>query len=109
MQYLAFLFLVCFVGVGDDRQVGNLSLARRVFAHSLCGWLARLGPFILLLFLLQLLQGVCSSTPAHPFLVPETTQSPVLPADDRPLGQNLEDPTGVCAFLSHLFVISPFS
>ncbi|KAM7025590.1 uncharacterized protein M8220_016421 isoform 2-T2 [Acridotheres tristis] len=43
----------------------------------------------------QLLQGVSSSTPAHPFLVPETTQSPVLPADDRPLGQNLEDPTGV--------------
>ncbi|XP_056348942.1 uncharacterized protein LOC130253926 isoform X3 [Oenanthe melanoleuca] len=43
----------------------------------------------------KLLQGVSSSTPAHPFLVPETTQSPVLPVDDRPLGQNLEDPTGV--------------
>ncbi|NXY13482.1 GACHH protein, partial [Atrichornis clamosus] len=43
----------------------------------------------------QLLRGVSSSTPAHPFLVPETTQSPVLPADDRPLGQDLEDPTGV--------------
>ncbi|NXK58064.1 TYW23 protein, partial [Sylvietta virens] len=43
----------------------------------------------------QLLRGVSSSTPAHPFLVPETTQSPVLPAVDRPLGQDLEDPTGV--------------
>ncbi|NWI00101.1 TYW23 protein, partial [Tichodroma muraria] len=43
----------------------------------------------------QLLRGVSSSTPAHPFLVPETTQSPVLPADDRPLGRDLEDPTGV--------------
>ncbi|RLW09981.1 hypothetical protein DV515_00002069 [Chloebia gouldiae] len=43
----------------------------------------------------QLLRGVSSSTPVHPFLVPETTQSPVLPADDRPLGHNLEDPTGV--------------
>ncbi|NWR37586.1 TYW23 protein, partial [Tachuris rubrigastra] len=40
----------------------------------------------------QLLRGVSSSTPAHPFLVPETTQSPVLPADDRPVGQDLEDP-----------------
>lgn len=91
-------------------MVGNLSLARCVFAHCLCGGrLAHLQPFILLLFLLQLLQGVCSSTPAHPFLVPETTQSPVLPADDSPLGQNLEGPTGVCAFWSHLLVISPFS
>ncbi|XP_030130613.4 uncharacterized protein [Taeniopygia guttata] len=43
----------------------------------------------------QLLRGVSSSTPVHPFLVPETTQSPVLPADDRPLGQDLEDPAGV--------------
>ncbi|NWT65192.1 TYW23 protein, partial [Prunella himalayana] len=43
----------------------------------------------------QLLRGVSSSTPVHPFLVPETSQSPVLPADDRPLGQDLEDPTGV--------------
>ncbi|NWW87122.1 RNGB protein, partial [Rhynochetos jubatus] len=43
----------------------------------------------------QLLQGVSSSTPAHPFLIPETTQSPVLPADDRPLGWDLEDPTVV--------------
>ncbi|NXG01164.1 TYW23 protein, partial [Sakesphorus luctuosus] len=43
----------------------------------------------------QLLRGVCSSTPSHPFLVPETTQSPVLPADDRPIGQDLEDPIAV--------------
>ncbi|NXI86028.1 TYW23 protein, partial [Rhipidura dahli] len=43
----------------------------------------------------QLLRGVSSSTPAHTFLVPETTQSPVLPAEDRPLGQDLEDPTEV--------------
>ncbi|NXR78398.1 TYW23 protein, partial [Pycnonotus jocosus] len=43
----------------------------------------------------QLLQGVSSSTPARPFLVPETTQSPVLPADDMPCSQDLEDPTGV--------------
>ncbi|NXG16813.1 TYW23 protein, partial [Grallaria varia] len=43
----------------------------------------------------QLLRGVCSSTPAHPFLVPETTQSPVLPADDRPIGLDLEDPIAV--------------
>ncbi|NXP23260.1 GACHH protein, partial [Scytalopus superciliaris] len=40
----------------------------------------------------QLLRGVCSSTPTHPFLVPETIQSPVLPADDRPIGQGLKDP-----------------
>ncbi|KAF1472776.1 tRNA wybutosine-synthesizing protein 2/3/4, partial [Pygoscelis antarcticus] len=43
----------------------------------------------------QLLRGVSSSTPARPFLVPETTQSPVLPADDMTLGQDLEDPTVV--------------
>ncbi|NXJ88218.1 GACHH protein, partial [Corythaixoides concolor] len=43
----------------------------------------------------QLLRGVSSSTPAHPFLIPETTQSPVLPADDMPLGQDLEDLTVV--------------
>ncbi|XP_010289682.1 PREDICTED: kelch domain-containing protein 1-like, partial [Phaethon lepturus] len=43
----------------------------------------------------QLLRGVSSSTPARPFLVPETTQSPVLPADDMPLGQDLENPTVV--------------
>ncbi|NXL75091.1 GACHH protein, partial [Leptocoma aspasia] len=43
----------------------------------------------------QLLRGISSSTPAHTFLVPETTQSPVLPADDRALGQDLEDLTGV--------------
>ncbi|KAF1430269.1 tRNA wybutosine-synthesizing protein 2/3/4, partial [Spheniscus humboldti] len=43
----------------------------------------------------QLLRGVSSSTPARPFLIPETTQSPVLPADDMPLGQDLEDPTVV--------------
>ncbi|OPJ83268.1 hypothetical protein AV530_010645 [Patagioenas fasciata monilis] len=43
----------------------------------------------------QLLRGVSSSTPAHPFLTPETTQSPVLPADDVPLGQDLADPTVV--------------
>ncbi|NWW50937.1 TYW23 protein, partial [Pedionomus torquatus] len=40
----------------------------------------------------QLLRGVSSSTPLHPFLVPETSQSPVLPADDMPLGRDLEDP-----------------
>ncbi|NXD75617.1 TYW23 protein, partial [Halcyon senegalensis] len=43
----------------------------------------------------QLLRGVSSSTPVHSFLVPETTQSPVLPADDMPLCQDLEDPTVV--------------
>ncbi|OXB72014.1 UNVERIFIED_CONTAM: hypothetical protein H355_007825 [Colinus virginianus] len=46
----------------------------------------------------QLLRGVSSSTPAHSFLVPETTQSPVLPvaADaDGPLDRDLEDPTSV--------------
>ncbi|XP_041327920.1 rab9 effector protein with kelch motifs-like [Pyrgilauda ruficollis] len=43
----------------------------------------------------QLLRGVSSSTPVHPFLVPETSQSPVLPADNRPLGQDLENPSGV--------------
>lgn len=48
------------------------------------------------LFLPQLLRGVSSSTPARPFLVPETTQSPVLPADDMPLGRDLEDPDAVC-------------
>nr|XP_009938192.1 PREDICTED: rab9 effector protein with kelch motifs-like [Opisthocomus hoazin] len=40
----------------------------------------------------QLLRGVSSSTPARPFLVPETSQSPVLPADDMHLAQDLEDP-----------------
>ncbi|NXS62812.1 TYW23 protein, partial [Brachypteracias leptosomus] len=39
----------------------------------------------------QLLRGVSSSTPAGPFLIPEATPSPVLPAD-TPLGQDLEDP-----------------
>ncbi|NXA26042.1 RNGB protein, partial [Ibidorhyncha struthersii] len=43
----------------------------------------------------KLLRGVSSSTPARPFLVPETTQSPVLPADDVPLGRDLEDPAAV--------------
>ncbi|NWQ95981.1 TYW23 protein, partial [Burhinus bistriatus] len=43
----------------------------------------------------QLLRGVSSSTPARPFLIPETTQSPVLPADDMPLVRDLEDPIAV--------------
>ncbi|XP_019471319.1 uncharacterized protein LOC104911205 isoform X2 [Meleagris gallopavo] len=43
----------------------------------------------------QLLHGVSSSTPAHSFLVPETTQSPVLPADNGPLDRDLEDPSAV--------------
>ncbi|NXN71933.1 TYW23 protein, partial [Himantopus himantopus] len=43
----------------------------------------------------KLLRGVSSSTPARPFLIPETTQSPVLPANDVPLGRDLEDPTAV--------------
>ncbi|KFO80540.1 Rho GTPase-activating protein gacHH, partial [Cuculus canorus] len=43
----------------------------------------------------QLLQGVSSSTPAHPSLVPETTQLPMLPADDLCLGQDLENPAKV--------------
>ncbi|NXF09099.1 TYW23 protein, partial [Smithornis capensis] len=43
----------------------------------------------------QLLRGVSSSTPAHPCLVPETMQSPVLPADNRPIDQDLEDPVVV--------------
>ncbi|NXG30816.1 DRC7 protein, partial [Dromaius novaehollandiae] len=43
----------------------------------------------------QLLRGISSSTPTHPFLVPETIQSPVLPADDEPLSQDLEDPSVV--------------
>ncbi|XP_008942837.1 PREDICTED: actin-fragmin kinase-like, partial [Merops nubicus] len=41
----------------------------------------------------QLLRGVSSSTPTHPFTVPETTQSPVLPADNTPPGQDLKEPT----------------
>ncbi|NWX45894.1 AFK kinase, partial [Steatornis caripensis] len=43
----------------------------------------------------QLLRGVSSSTPSRPFLIPETTQSPVLPADDVPLCQDLEEPPAV--------------
>ncbi|XP_074441470.1 uncharacterized protein LOC141742630 isoform X2 [Larus michahellis] len=43
----------------------------------------------------RLLRGVSSSTPVHPFPVPEVTQSPVLPADYTPLGRDLEDPTAV--------------
>ncbi|NXO02910.1 GACHH protein, partial [Rhinopomastus cyanomelas] len=39
----------------------------------------------------ELLPGVCSSTPNHFFLIPETTQSPVLPADNMPPSQDLED------------------
>ncbi|NWI17020.1 RNGB protein, partial [Crypturellus soui] len=40
----------------------------------------------------QLLRGLSSSTPTHPFLVLEPPQSPVLPVDDVRLGQDLEDP-----------------
>lgn len=72
--------------------------------HSWCVLL-----FSLSLFLLQLLRGVSSSTPTHPFLIPETTQSPVLPADDMPLGQDLEHPTVVMCILepsSHYFILS---
>nr|XP_038036453.1 uncharacterized protein LOC101796284 isoform X2 [Anas platyrhynchos] len=43
----------------------------------------------------QLLRGISSSTPARPFLVPEMTPSPVLPADNVPLSQDLEDPSAV--------------
>ncbi|KFV76899.1 hypothetical protein N307_11545, partial [Dryobates pubescens] len=43
----------------------------------------------------QLLRGLSSSTPARTFLVPETTQSPVLPAGDMPHGQDMEEPTTV--------------
>ncbi|NWR71302.1 TYW23 protein, partial [Centropus unirufus] len=43
----------------------------------------------------QLLRGISSSTPTHPFLIPETTQSPLLPADDMSLGQDLQDPIEV--------------
>ncbi|XP_068539207.1 uncharacterized protein [Anas acuta] len=43
----------------------------------------------------QLLRGISSSTPARPFLVPEMTPSPVLPADDVPLSQDPEDPSAV--------------
>ncbi|XP_010184796.1 PREDICTED: RING finger protein B-like, partial [Mesitornis unicolor] len=43
----------------------------------------------------QLLRGVSSSTPTGPFFIPETTQSPVLPASKMPLGQDLEDSTEV--------------
>ncbi|NXT23523.1 DRC7 protein, partial [Syrrhaptes paradoxus] len=50
----------------------------------------------------QLLRGVSSSTPARPFLIPETTQSPVLPVDDVPLGQYLEDPTVVKSWSSEV-------
>ncbi|NXL52445.1 TYW23 protein, partial [Podilymbus podiceps] len=52
----------------------------------------------------QLLRGVSSSTPAHPFLVPETTQSPVLPADDVPLGQDVDDPAAVRTHCSEVTV-----
>ncbi|NXG70144.1 DRC7 protein, partial [Baryphthengus martii] len=50
----------------------------------------------------QLLRGVSSSTPARPFLVPETTQSPVLPAEDTPLCKDLEDSTMVTSQSSEL-------
>jgi len=63
--------------------------------------------FSLSLFLPQLLRGVSSSTPARPFLVPETSQSPVLPADDMHLAQDLEDPPVVCVCWSLPLVISP--
>ncbi|NXT73950.1 GACHH protein, partial [Zapornia atra] len=43
----------------------------------------------------QLLRGVSSSTPARPFLIPETNQSPVLPAHDVPHSQDMEDPAVV--------------
>ncbi|XP_071894517.1 protein TMED8 isoform X3 [Anas platyrhynchos] len=43
----------------------------------------------------RLLRGISSSTPARPFLVPEMTPSPVLPADNVPLSQDLEDPSAV--------------
>ncbi|NXY48157.1 GACHH protein, partial [Ceuthmochares aereus] len=43
----------------------------------------------------QLLRGVSSSTPTHPFLIPETTRLPMLPEDDLCFGQGLENPTKV--------------
>ncbi|XP_030308349.1 uncharacterized protein LOC103538798 [Calypte anna] len=43
----------------------------------------------------QLLRGISSSTPTHPFLVPEATESPVLPADDMPCSEDLVCPTMV--------------
>ncbi|XP_069714501.1 uncharacterized protein [Phaenicophaeus curvirostris] len=43
----------------------------------------------------QLLRGVSSSTPTHPFLIPETTQLPMLSEDDLCFGQDLENPTKV--------------
>ncbi|NXI62511.1 GACHH protein, partial [Anseranas semipalmata] len=55
----------------------------------------------------QLLRGISSSTPARPFLVPEMTQSPVLPADDVPLSQDLEDPTAVKSQSSEMAARAP--
>ncbi|NWH77460.1 TYW23 protein, partial [Piaya cayana] len=43
----------------------------------------------------QLLRGISSSTPTHPFLIPETTQLPMLPEDDLCFVQDLENPTKV--------------
>ncbi|XP_075782922.1 uncharacterized protein LOC102463600 isoform X2 [Pelodiscus sinensis] len=43
----------------------------------------------------QLLQGISNSTPTHPFLALEPTQSPVLPEDPMSPIQVLDDPTEV--------------
>ncbi|NWU90002.1 GACHH protein, partial [Upupa epops] len=50
----------------------------------------------------QLLRGVYSSSPNHPFFIPETTQSPVLPAEYMPPSQNLEDPMVVKSWSSEM-------
>uniref|UniRef100_A0A8C3BNC1 Rab9 effector protein with kelch motifs-like n=1 Tax=Cairina moschata TaxID=8855 RepID=A0A8C3BNC1_CAIMO len=55
----------------------------------------------------QLLRGISSSTPARPFLFPEMTPSPVLPADDVPLSQDLEDPSAVKSQSSAIAVRAP--
>lgn len=85
---------------------------RYLFLLTLCGW--QLVNSIVLLFLhcpslvlSQLLRGISSSTPARPFLFPEMTPSPVLPADDVPLSQDLEDPSAVCVLCILPLIISP--
>uniref|UniRef100_A0A8C3BRE7 GOLD domain-containing protein n=1 Tax=Cairina moschata TaxID=8855 RepID=A0A8C3BRE7_CAIMO len=55
----------------------------------------------------RLLRGISSSTPARPFLFPEMTPSPVLPADDVPLSQDLEDPSAVKSQSSAIAVRAP--
>uniref|UniRef100_A0A8B9DIZ6 GOLD domain-containing protein n=1 Tax=Anser cygnoides TaxID=8845 RepID=A0A8B9DIZ6_ANSCY len=73
-------------GVREKFTVEQPELGAQENGNQKTGWIT---------ITFRLLRGISSSTPARPFLVPEMTPSPVLPADDVPLSQDLEDPSAV--------------